>query len=187
MTTESENKNRVFPQAVDIKTIVPKMWNCEIVKLWKIGWVWGITNRGSTVNKYYLYIYYIFIIYIYYTRVYVKGKFHNFTFHNFTPHKFFQGFYFALSQKVRKMYCFRFPNSVVPFLPLFCDSHPSFLTSPHLFFVPLVLKIYRFSCKTASPLEYPVGTKKGLKMEGASRKWCSEHQKSGIERQKTPT
>ena len=45
---------------------------------------WGITNRGSTVNKYYLYIYYIFIIYIYYTRVYVKGKFHNFTISHFT-------------------------------------------------------------------------------------------------------
>ncbi len=30
--------------------------------------VWGIINRGSTVNKYYLYIYYIYYIYIYYAR-----------------------------------------------------------------------------------------------------------------------
>ena len=34
--------------------------------------VWGIINRGSTVNKYYLYIYYIYYIYIYYTRTHER-------------------------------------------------------------------------------------------------------------------
>ena len=43
--------------------------------------VWGITNRGSTVNKYILYIYYIiiyifvnkYILYIYYIIIPVGG------------------------------------------------------------------------------------------------------------------
>ena len=48
--------------------------------------VWGITNRGSTVNKYILYIYYI-IIYIFiirYTRVLVRQNLPNLPFTKFT-------------------------------------------------------------------------------------------------------
>ncbi len=48
--------------------------------------VWGITNRGSTVNKYILYIYYI-IIYIFiirYTRVLVRQNLPNLPFTKIT-------------------------------------------------------------------------------------------------------
>jgi hypothetical protein len=40
------------------------------------------------------------------------------------------------------------------------------LTSLHPIITPLALKICGFSCKSGSPLEYPVGTKIGLKMVG---------------------
>ena len=68
------------------------------------------------------------------------------------------------------MPCFCFPDSVVIILPLFCDSHPSFLTSLHPIFTPLLLKIECFSCKNDSPQEYPFGTKTRLKMVGNTPK-----------------
>ena len=45
--------------------------------------VWGITNRGSTVNKYIIYLLYYYI-YIYYTRVLVRQNLPNLPFTKIT-------------------------------------------------------------------------------------------------------
>ena len=63
-------------------------------------------------------------------------------------------------------------------LPRYYDSRPSFLTSlrpvftltPLLFHPSCAQKLSAFLAKSGSPLEHPVGTKRGLKMVGSTPK-----------------